>query len=477
MSARDAIGKRTIAILMGMTMLAPTWAIDIPDLLDDPLWTRQQTFETSARLPRDELASICPPAVDLAQPLSLDDVVDVALCNHPQIQAAWAAVKQQASAVGEARAAYLPTLNSTTSRLNNRVRYPDFPANNSQSKGQTVYANLVWRLFDFGGREANRDVANHLLIGALLSHDATIQKILVAVVGAYFDVLTTQAANDARREASSLAQQTVEATLRRAKRGMAAQSDTLQASVALAKAKLAEQRALGDHRKAMALLVAAMALPPSTPIRLAPSPELPKEAAQQGLEYWLQETAERHPAILAARAQWAAARSKVEVTRGEGLPTLDFTSNYYRNGYPNQGLQTTHSNTTTWGLTLTIPLFEGFARTYKIRGAQAQAEQSAAQIAEVENQVMLDVIKAHADAVSALANLASSDTLLAASQASLASSEKRYAKGVADILELLAVLSALTDAQQERVRCVSEWRSARLRLMANAGILGRQEFE
>jgi hypothetical protein len=57
------------------------------------------------------------------------------------------------------------------------------------------------------------------------------------------------------------------------------------------------------------------------------------------------------------------------------------------------------------------------------------------------------------------------------------SSQKRYDKGAADILELLSTQSALADAQQERVRCLSDWRSARLRLMSSAGVLGQYGLE
>jgi outer membrane protein len=32
---------------------------------------------------------------------------------------------------------------------------------------------------------------------------------------------------------------------------------------------------------------------------------------------------------------------------------------------------------------------------------------------------------------------------------------------------------ALSDAQQQRIQCQAEWRSARLRLLAATGVLGR----
>lgn len=49
-------------------------------------------------------------------------------------------------------------------------------------------------------------------------------------------------------------------------------------------------------------------------------------------------------------------------------------------------------------------------------------------------------------------------------------------RGVADILEMLHVQAALTDAEQERVSSLADWRSARLQLLANVGVIGRKDF-
>jgi outer membrane protein len=86
---------------------------------------------------------------------------------------------------------------------------------------------------------------------------------------------------------------------------------------------------------------------------------------------------------------------------------------------------------------------------------------------------LMEVVKAHADAVAALANLDASQKLLIVAQEALGSVQRKFAKGASDILEILSTQTALSDAQQERIRCLAEWRSARLRLLASAGSLGR----
>jgi outer membrane protein len=85
----------------------------------------------------------------------------------------------------------------------------------------------------------------------------------------------------------------------------------------------------------------------------------------------------------------------------------------------------------------------------------------------------MGVIKAHADAQATLGNLDAAQLLLSSAQESLQSLQRRYNRGAADMVELLSAQSALSDAQQEHVRSRAEWRSAKLKLLASAGVMGR----
>lgn len=446
---------------------------DFPDVFDDPLFSRPPVLDAGSTLPDDGAPVPCPATKDFSLPLALGEAVDLALCNNPKIKMTWAGIKVQAGALGEARSAYLPTVSGTVSGLHNRTTFPGTTTPATSRDGDTLYASLSWRLLDFGGRAANHELAEKLLEAALASHDAELQKTLVTVIQAYFDAITARATLNARNEAVRIALATLETARRREASGATPQSDTLQAVTASARAALSRQRAQGDSSKALAVLVQAMSVPTHTRVILPETMDAFHAETAKDLDTWIAEAEQRHPAIIAARAQWVAAGRKVSAVRSEGLPTLDFTANYYENGYPNQGLQATETQVSTVGLILTVPLFEGFSRTYKIRGAQARVEQREVELMDTRQQVLTEVVKAHADAVSSLANLQSSDALLKAAQDSQASSIRRYDKGAADVLEVLNTQSVLAEAGQERIRVMAEWRSARLRLMANAGALGR----
>lgn len=440
----------------------------------DPLRARPPVLDTRAILPGDGAAAACPAEADMAAPLALSAAVDLALCNNAQLKAAWAAIKIQAGAVGEARAAYLPTLTASASRQNDRTTYPDGELDATTVNSGTASATLSWRLFDFGQRRANRLAADHLLAAALANHDAALQKTLATVIGAYFDAQTARAAWLAKQQNVQLAQRTFATAQRREASGAGARSDTLQTATALARATLEQSRAGGAYRKTMSVLVYALGVPADTNLTLADDLADGVAASDKDLRAWLELAQRLHPAIAAARAKLAAAEQKTIATQSEGLPTLDFSGNYYRNGRPNQGLTPTHTQERTLGVTLTVPIFEGFARTYKVRGALAQAEQRLAELQDTEQQILMEVVKAHADATAALANLAASESLLSSAQEALTTVQRKFDRGAADVLEILGTQTALSDARQERIRCLAEWRSARLTLLANAGQLGRQ---
>lgn len=440
----------------------------------DPRNTTPDVIRSGIILPGDDMPTPCPAQKDFVTPLVLGEAVDLALCNNTQIKSTWASIKIDAAAVGEAKAAYLPTVSVTLSRLNDQTRQPDSNTPTTTINSNTVYGTLSWRLFDFGGRAANQEVANRGLTAALANHDAQLQKTLSAVIQAYFDAQTSQATWLAKQQTEDIARSTLDTAKRREAKGAGAHSDTLQATTALARAILEKNRAIGADHKAHSVLIYAMGVPSQTTLIIAEDQNDNSETSIKELDTWLQTTQQQHPAILAARAQLEAAQYKVKSTRSEGLPTVDFSANYYENGRPNQGVTSTSTQERTLGVSLTIPLFDGFSRTYKIRGAEAQVERKEAELQDTEHQTLMEVVKTHADAAAALQNLKASETLFTAAQEALKVSKRKYEKGAADILEILNTQSALAEAQQERIRDLAEWRSARLRLLANAGGMGRR---
>lgn len=492
MSAKPILKHCLMAGLLSTTMAvgnnarARDWSDVISTPLVDPLLSRPPQLDRTTVLPGDAQAAGCMGDIndhlDRQQALTLSAAVDLGLCHHPQVQSAWASIKLQAAQVGAARAAYLPTVNMgmSRSRQKNSSSESRFSINSDRIT-DSRYLTLTWRLLDFGTRDANRRAANAALEAALASHDAVLQKTLAQIIGAYFDAQSAKADRDAKEKSEALARYTWDTAKKREARGAGAQTDTLQARTAHAKAELERSRAIGRYRKSLSELVVTLGLPvpmsATQELLLAPDYMDMENTLRHDLASWLALAQERHPALLTARAQLTSIKEKLTAARAEGLPTLDFTGSQYVNGRPNQSASSVNSKESVIGLAINIPLFDGFANTYKVRGAQAQIEKKNAEVRETENQILSEIVKAHADAVAALHNLDASKKLIEAAQEALHIVRRKYDRGIVDILDMLNVQMALADAERERLRSLSEWRSARLRLLANAGMVGRKDVQ
>ena len=439
--------------------------------------------------------------------LTLPEAIQLALCHNPQVRTSWSQIAQQAAALGQARSAYMPQLTVGMSRQRDRLDYPDTPYPESTLFARSPNLGLTWRLLDFGARSARTEVARWQLQAALASQDASMVKALGDVLQTYFDAQTAQARWQAQQGIVPLVQRSLQAAQRKQEHGAGSSNDTLQALTALAQANLELSRSEGDYQKATANLTFTLGLPPSSIYqldamdttedsqdvwepgqqpqaassdhsrsRVNPSP-LPQQdhthhLMQKTLADWMALVQQQHPAIVAARAQWMAAKAAVRAAQSDGLPTLDASYSYYRNGRPNQSLPGQASNEWLLGLTITIPLFDGFNTTYKVRGAQAVAEQKAVEYQGVQQQTLQDIVQSYADAQAAWNNLHAAEQLRRAAQEAADSTQRQYRKGAADVVQVNQSLTSLQQALQERARAQAEWLHAKLKLWVIDAQLG-----
>jgi outer membrane protein len=449
-------------------------ASEWPYFFADPLHTMPPVIEKGATLPGDSLPIPRSMQIDFSRTLGLAEALDLALSNNESVKMSWADIKIQAGVLGEAYAAYLPTISGSLNYTKDYIFYFDSKYGTTQNNKFTPQASISWRLFDFGGRLANRRSAENLLAAALVGHDYALQDVAGKVIKAYFDALIANASFTAKVKDEEIARHTLNSAKFREEMGVISQSDALRATTALATASLEKNRAHSEYRKALAVLRVHLGLPGNAPLRLPEdlNEQQGSDVGNKELPLWLEEAQKNHPVIVRARKQYEAAQEQVTVTKSAGLPEVTISGNYYMNTAPG-GATTSGSYETTVIVGMTMPLFDGFASTYKLRGAQAQVERKKAALAETEEQVAMEIVKAYADTDSARLNLDSSSIIISSAQSALAVSQRKYDKGAADITELLSTQTALTDAWNVRVRCLAEWHSARLQLLVSAGKMGR----
>ncbi|WP_244119346.1 TolC family protein [Burkholderia gladioli] len=468
--------NRTIAAFtLSAATTTMTWAFD-------PL----QTSSTVSTTPAVDLLRagehVCTFG-DLPTPLRLQDAVERALCNHPKTRQAWANVKIQAAAVGIGRAAYLPTLNGnwqgTRDIARNHVTgYPQYDSNYGTNL-QNASVALSWVLYDFGGRSAALRNANELLAAAQANQLATLQSVFGTVAKDFYAAQAAQGTLTATREVEQAAKSNADAATARTDRGVAAVSDQLQAQTAYAEAIVNRTKAESDWASAVGTLASDMNLAPATPIVL---PEVsdgvkPDHEYDDSVAALIEDAQLHYPGVAAAVAQVEAARAKAAQIRAEGLPRLSLVAQYNLNNQPTSlqlGFPVFPATHREWylGIQVTIPIFEGFARTYQMRQADAQTELQVDLLAEARQQIGLDVWNAYQLLQGATKNLDNSANLLTLAQHSYEAARRRYQIGVGSILELLNAQSAFANAKKQRIQALTDWRSARLQLASKLGKLG-----
>lgn len=419
--------------------------------------------------------------------LSLQLALDLALCHNPQMRITWSDIKLQASKIGQARAAYLPQLNasfmpqSSTTEIKSYFLGMSLGTSTETVRSTSGNLGLSWRVFDFGIRSATLESAYFQLASATHSQNETLQKVMIEILQRYYDALTKKSQWLARIDTTGLAEQTLASAKRRLSNGAGSRNDVLQAQSSLSKARLEETRVYGEYQKAMASLVFTLGLPADTTVDLDSTLEQDMQAmldeafktqqknlVEQGLQEWLNQAKYAHPSIAAARSRWMSAQAEVRAVSAQGLPTVDFSANYYRNGRPTDRASSSGSAETSFAVTINIPIFSGFDHTYRVRGAQAQAERGRLEMEAVEQQVMLDIIHTHADAQSAWRNLQEAEEFYASAVLARESSQNQFEGGIVDISQVIQAQGFLVDAQQQRIEAYAQWQIARMTLIVQS---------
>ena len=332
-----------------------------------------------------------------------------------------------------------------------------------------VAASLSWLLLDFT-RGSSIEQADQQLLAARLARRAAVLDLVLQVQETYYQYLGARALAAAQQSAVKQAETSLAAAEDRRRAGVATIADVLQARTALSQAQLALQDAEGQALTLRGALATLAGLPPTAPLEVGELPErVAREAAEPEIERLLDEAAARNPDLARARALADAADANARAVARGGLPTVGFDAGAQRNWpiRPEGDAQTTW----TFGLTLRLPIFEGFGRAYDTIGARETASATRARADATRQQVLLDVWTSHQALRTAGRRLGTSRDLVEAATLSAEVAAARYKEGVGSILDLLTAQAALEDARAEDVRSRADWLVSFARLARTTGRL------
>jgi outer membrane protein len=397
-------------------------------------------------------------------------------------------VKSAAAVVGQSEAAYLPSVTGTAQYTREHVSTDvrDSPTLNSTFTDHATEgtAALTWLLIDFGGRSATLNSSRLLLSAARASQDQELQNAFANVAKDYFTASVADAKVESTHRIEAAATQTLEAATARVAKGVAAITDQLQANTAHAQAAYERAKAENDRRAALGTLAIEINVPPDESFSvqksdLEPLPELRFTHSVQ--DHLVEDAIRTSPRVVSADAQWKAALARTREVRAAGLPTLSMVGQMNYSTRPvsaslGQEEQPAKTRDNYIGLKLSVPLFEGFSRTYQVREAEAQSEAQEQTLRDIKRTVAVAVWSSYQTLQSDTDNLRNTDTVVQSARESFTAVEQRYQLGVGNILELLDSQNRLANAEQQFIQAQFEWRNARIQLALSVGRLDTSDL-
>jgi outer membrane protein len=196
----------------------------------------------------------------------------------------------------------------------------------------------------------------------------------------------------------------------------------------------------------------------------------------------IEEAKRNHPSVAIAERSLAAAQANVRAARAHGRPTISLVAGLSRSNEslaPSLGSPSVPGNVSdkSIGIQIDVPISDALWKRGQVAQARAQVEIQQENLNGAELQVAQDVWKAYIELQADTDTLANSESLMASAQQSMQATQHRYEGGVGNILELLGAQSAYANAEQQRIKALSDWRYARLSLGASLGGLGLDDID
>jgi outer membrane protein TolC len=393
-----------------------------------------------------------PAGIDPAKVYDLPELIDLAERSHPQTRVAWERARQAAKAIGLSESSFYPYLAASAGTAFEHelgALTTVFPANVIEEDAEL---DVKWLLFDFGGRRAQVATAKEQLMMANVAFNATHQQIVFAVTKSFYDFNTARQKVGVA-ESSLQAASTVDAAAKaRFDHGLATRPDVLQAEQQTAEASFDLEAARGDLSDAQVALIRTLGILPTTELQIADVPERRfEENLAEPLDELIDRALSQRPDLVGKLANLRASQDQVRLARSAYYPKISLEGSagwqkldinaynypYAGNDKPVYGI----------GVSIDLPIFDGFARANKLRIAESQLREAESDLTDTRDQAVSEVWKAYTDLKTAIRKQESADKLLAAAQSAFDASLEAYQHGLGTYVDTQTAQRNLTAAR------------------------------
>ncbi|MGR3973322.1 MAG: TolC family protein [Candidatus Rhabdochlamydia sp.] len=411
------------------------------------------------------------PSLD-SHPLSLIEIIDLALCHNPATEKTWAQARSAAASFAQAQSHDFPTLAGNYQLTRSQEAVEQVSSNALTSESSTTWGpqlQLNYTVVDFGQTRSFIKVAKEALFSASCLHHYQIQTTLQKTFVNYYTYLSHQEQLKSKEADVNTASLTTAVVQKGVESGTQDASDLLQAKTTLLKAQIEVARQQQQVIEAKAHLLTTMGKGAHQSLEIAGCLDSIDEQIVQGEVTELIEMAlaRRHD-LLATRADLRSQEAKIELAKRQLFPNITydlaaFTGKMNPGG--NMGLNYTSQ------LSFNIPLFSGFSQVNQTRKEASQRDEFLASLKQHELLVIEQVITSHGALQTAkqVLNLAKNLENAAIEQYEVIL--MRYQAGIGAILELITAQNTLAAARSERLDSLTSFLGAVIELSYVTGAL------
>ena len=410
-------------------------------------------------------------------PLSLKRAVEIALApeGSPRVALAEESIRQSQTGIAQARAAFLPDIETSVTDQSETVNLRSFGLNFPLPAGVS-FPSLVGPFSVFDARAtAQQSVFDFSSIRKYQSSKVTVEatkadaettrnQVSDTVARSYLACLRADAKLETERANVDLSDALLKLSNRQKTAGTGLAIEVTRAQVQLANDRQNLIVAENDRRKAVLQLLRSMGLNLDAHIeftdKLAYNPVDvgPMEAAI--------DKARKERAELKAQARREEiAKLNYGSVKAERLPSLSAFGNYGTIGPEIVGALPTRSV----GITLKVPVFDGGRRDARRAESLSQLRQEEIRSRDVKQQVELDVRLALDSIKSAASQVDTAREGLALAENELAQARRRYEGGVANSIEVTDAQTRLDRARDNSIAALYNYNLARLDLATATG--------
>jgi len=407
-----------------------------------------------------------------AQAADLLDIYRAAQTQDAVFAGARAAQQAGQEKLTQGRALLMPSVNLNANTTYNDVNAP-YGASRYNNHGYGV--SVVQPLF----REQNWAAYNQSELQVAIA-DAQFrgaqQDVILRSAQAYFDVLIAQDTVQLNAAQKAAIAQQLEQAKRNFEVGTATITDTYEAQARydlILAQELAAANELELKRRDLQQLINAAEVPALNMLGAGFNPVAPEPAEVQK---WVDDAQRNNVQVVSAEAAYQLAEQEVARSRGGHLPTVDLIGNYAKN----TGCTFTtcgDTRSTSVGVQLSMPLFQGGAIQSKWREAEANREKAKQDLESARRNVALQARQAYLGVASGIAQVQALQQALKSSESLLEASKLGQEVGVRTSLDVLNAQQQLFSTRRDLYQAQYNYLVSHLRLKAAAGNLLEADLE